>query len=172
MMPCVSRFTLQCSWKVVHLVFLLSALLAVNSFAAQQAWVAKYSSSAISTNQAVAIGLDPWGNVLVAGSATGAGTGFDYVTLKYEPITGTQVWSRTYASPGNFDDRVRAMKVDSAGNVLLTGTSATIMYDPDGIALWTAPYGGRALAVDEQHVYVTGFSNSAFASVKLLKMNG
>jgi len=98
-------------------------------------------------------------------------------------------WVARYNGPGNFDDFVHAIAVDSQGNVSVTGDIcvrvefddtgipscvdsdyATIKYDPDGNELWIARYNGpgngfdeaTALALDPAgNVYVTGASLGA-----------
>jgi PKD repeat protein len=88
----------------------------------------------------------------------------------------TQQWVARYNGPGNDDDGVMGIAVDSSGNVYVTGYSvgdgtnydyATIKYDPNGNPLWTARYDGpghgddeaMALAVDSVgNAYVTGYS--------------
>jgi Beta-propeller repeat len=134
----------------------------------QEAWVARYDDGRPgSTNRAVAIAVDNSGNVLVAGSSTTTTGDFDYVTIKYAPH-GTQLWARRYASGAGSNDQVRALAVDSGGNVLVTGTSDTVKYDAEGTLLWAAPYGGRAMAVDPAgNAYVTGFRTNEYATVKL-----
>jgi hypothetical protein len=143
----------------------------LHTFGVQQAWVAKYNLGSQSTNQAVAIALDSNGDIIVAGHGISGATGYDYIILKYSPV-GTQVWARTYTSAGSFNDQIRGMKVDNFGNIFITGTSETLMYSSSGTLLWNQPYAGRGLAVDNEHVYVTGFSNTIFATAKLSTLNG
>jgi len=137
----------------------------------QEAWVARYNGGALSrTNKAVAIAVDQNGDVIVAGSSSRIGSGFDYVTIKYSP-TGTALWTNRYASPGNANDELRGMAVDGSGNIFVTGASVTVKYSADGVPLWTAPYAGRALALDTNgNAHVTGFSENDFATVKLNAM--
>jgi hypothetical protein len=152
--------------------FVLTMSLAVIASAAgasvQTAWTQRYSAGRTKgTNEAVAMALDHQGNVVVAGSSRGTAGDFDYVVLKYAP-SGSNVWVRRFTSAGNSDDRVRALQVDTGGNVYVTGTSVTIKYDPEGAPLWTAPFGGRSLACDtNENVYVTGCLDEDFATVKL-----
>jgi uncharacterized delta-60 repeat protein len=81
-----------------------------------------------------------------------------------------------YDGPAHADDEASAMKIDSDGNVYVTGTSAgigtgmdylTIKYSPEGDRLWVRRYDGPAHGADSTHalaldsdgnVYVTGES--------------
>jgi hypothetical protein len=101
-----------------------------------------------------------------------------------------ELWVARYNGPGNGDDVVHGMAVDSkTGNVYVTGSSpgvgtgadyATVAYDSSGNQLWVARYNGPAngddvakgVAVDSKtgNVYVTGTSSgvgggSDFATV-------
>jgi hypothetical protein len=130
------------------LILVLLALSAVNTMGIQQAWVTSYSNGAGSTNRAVALALDPSGNILVAGTSTASNTGFDYVLIKYSPA-GVELWNRRFASPGSSFDEPRGLAVDELGSAFITGTSETRAYAADGTLLWSRPYAGRALAVDQ-----------------------
>jgi uncharacterized delta-60 repeat protein len=121
--------------------------------------------------------VDALGNVYITGYSYGDGTGYDYATIKYNS-DGIQQWVARYNGPGNDDDLVFAMTVDSAGNVYVTGESyddqgrldyKTIKYDVNGRRLWVATYNGtgnyndsaKAIALDAfGNVYVTGCSYS------------
>jgi outer membrane protein assembly factor BamB len=104
-------------------------------------WAQTYTDG-VGLDMPNAIAVDATGNVYVTGESQGAT--FDYVTLKYAP-DGTQLWERRYDGPGHGYDSARALTIDSAGNVIVTGTSkgtsgvldiATIKYDPEGNTLW------------------------------------
>lgn len=141
-------------------------------------WVRRYNGPGNGADRAVAIALDPEGNVYVTGSSVGDGTGADYATIKYSP-GGDELWVRRYNNPEfNGPDRASAIAVDEAGNAYVTGGSAghihqhtdylTVKYSPEGEELWVARFHGpradrgdfaNAVALDpEGNVYVTGRS--------------
>ena len=149
-------------------------------------WVARYDGQASAYDLASAIALDSVGNVFVTGFSSGAGTNFDYATIKYDS-NGNQVWVARYDGPGHMGDYATAIALDSSGNVHVTGRSvdgtgnwsdyATIRYSPDGVHTRESRYDGpgsegdfgfrglddfaSALAVDQNgNVYVTGGSIS------------
>ncbi len=156
-------------------------------------WVAHYDNTQASGSDiAKAIAVDRWGNVYVTGHSVGAGTSTDYATVKYDRNGITQ-WVARYNGGGNSGDGANAIAVDDAGNVFVTGFSATsstlfydyvtIKYNSDGVQQWIAYFDGsgnqedsaNAIAIDGNgNVYVTGRSVGApnimtyddFATVK------
>jgi hypothetical protein len=143
-------------------------------------WVRRYDGPA-KGNLGRAIGLDRGGNVFVAGASSGTSSGYDFLTMKYD-TAGNQKWVRRYNGPGNADDAVTAMAVDSSGNVYVTGDSigassnrdfATIKYDTNGRRQWVKRYNGpsdlddypTAITVDTSaNACVTGCSNGSASS--------
>ncbi len=141
-----------------------------------------------------ALAVDSSGNVFVTGSSVvfasieyDPESGYDYVynadyvTIKYSGA-GVALWTNRYNWAGHYDDKARAIALDSGGNVLVTGSSAdgccawdyaTIKYSNDGVPLWTNRYGAvnlsdeaAAVAVDNNGtVFVTGSSRGNGASV-------
>lgn len=135
-------------------------------------WSASYDSGSGNDDSAVAMVVDPPGNVYVTGLSKGIGTGDDYVTIKYDR-DGNQLWVARYNGSSNNDDNAVDISVDLYGNSYVTGHSydtgkgydfATIKYDNDGNQLWVARYGAgsrneyaTAVRVDAAgYVYVTG----------------
>jgi hypothetical protein len=141
-------------------------------------WAARYIGPGNGPDYAGAVGLDPAGNVYVTGGSTGAGTSYDYATIKYDP-NGNQLWVARYDGPASGDDAAAGLAVSSLGNVYVTGQSlgsttsndyATIKYDPNGNQLWVARYDGPASGDDfataialssDEHVHVTGASSGS-----------
>jgi uncharacterized delta-60 repeat protein len=138
-----------------------------------QAWAVKYNGAGNGYDYAYAMTIDRSGNTYVTGEAyTGANN--DCTTIKYNS-NGDTVWVKLYNGPGNSRDIGRAIAVDTAGNVYVTGESigttgydiATIKYDAAGVQLWASRYdgpahgvdGGTSIAVDAfGNVYVSGYS--------------
>jgi len=141
----------------------------------EQQWVARYDGPGHNLDTAMAIAVDPSGNVYVTGRSTGSGTDYDYATIKYNP-SGQEAWVGRYNGPGNGYDEGRAIAVDRSGNVYVTGISfgsgtdldyATIKYNPSGTEQWVVRYNGPgdgqdlayAIAIDgSANIYVTGWS--------------
>ncbi|MBK7253183.1 MAG: SBBP repeat-containing protein [Ignavibacteria bacterium] len=128
------------------------------------------------------------GYVYVTGASIGAGTDYDYATIKYD-ASGVELWVARYHGPGGGQDFGRSVKVDVSGNVYVTGGSpgtssfidyTTIKYNSFGVQLWVSRYNGPQNGYDESYslvlddsgnVYVTGESyggttNEDYATVK------
>lgn len=147
-----------------------------NSNGVQQ-WIAIYNGPGTnSIDDGVAICVDRFGNVYVAGNSEA--TGFltdDYATIKYNS-NGVQQWVSRYNGTGNGMDDPTDIIVDNSGNIFVTGRSRgssgnddylTIKYNSNGDSLWTRRYNGPgngldgalALALDSfGNVIVTGTS--------------
>jgi uncharacterized delta-60 repeat protein len=143
-----------------------------------QLWAARYEGPANGTDLAEDIAVDSSGNVYVTGYSSGVSTGYDYTTIKYAP-DGNELWIARFNGPENGSDKAKALAIDAADNLYVTGYSAsaqtdydwvTIKYSPDGNELWMARYNSPqngsdeawAIAIDSNNgVYVTGSSAGA-----------
>ena len=151
------------------------------------AWVNIYHGPAFDDIPS-AIALDPSGNVIVTGKSDEPGSpDFAYRTIKYSS-SGSELWVATYNGPGYtdpitnityYDDEAKALVVDGAGNIYVTGKSlgpthfdyATVEYSPSGAQLWVMRYNGlwpfaddeaNAIALDPTGgVVVTGYSSNS-----------
>ncbi|HEX8426848.1 SBBP repeat-containing protein [Hymenobacter sp.] len=153
----------------------------------QQQWQARYNGPADNEDLPTNVVVDAAGNVYVSGTSYSASES-DYATVKYSP-TGQQLWVARYNGPASGYDLAAKVRVDLAGNVLVTGSSdngasssydyATIKYDANGQQQWATRYNGPAnsfdlaadLVVDDSgNVYVTGTtytdSQSDYATLK------
>lgn len=150
-------------------------------------WVRRYNGPGDDWDEPSAIAIDSSGNICVTGFATGRGTSYDYVTIKYYP-NGDTAWVRIYSGAGNLSDWVADLAIDDMNNVYVTGSSrdsgtgfdyVTIKYNQDGKEIWTRKFNGAsndddyasAIAVDEPgDVYVTGYSrNSGYFDYATIK---
>jgi hypothetical protein len=138
-------------------------------------WTNRYNGPANFGDTARAVAVDPAGNVYVTGESFPTNTYSDYATLKYSSA-GMPLWTNRYDGPTSGNEYAKAVAVDAAGNVVVTGESSgssgwedylTIKYSSAGVPLWTNRYNGpengldqaRAVALDASgNVYVTGQS--------------
>jgi hypothetical protein len=159
-------------------------------------WVRFYNNDfANAEDQATAIAVDDAGGVYVTGYSYhhGIHSGYDYTTIKYDAADGTELWVRRYDGPFHWNDFARAIAVDDAGCVYVTGDGGlsfvsdylTVKYNSSGDLQWAVTYNGpadsnlvAAMAVDNAGgVYVTGSSNGGghdpdYATVKYCAADG
>jgi hypothetical protein len=122
-------------------------------------WEARYDGPAGGDDYPVDLEIDVLGNVYVAGTSPGDGTGDDYATVMYDS-GGTELWVARYDHPGGQTDQAFGMALDGESNVYVTGASydawfgndyATIKYSNDVVASVEAPPSDERNAVLTLH---------------------
>ncbi|MCK4825359.1 SBBP repeat-containing protein, partial [bacterium] len=90
-----------------------------------QLWVARFDGSGNYNDKGHKVIADNSGYVYVTGyiNPNSSGTLYDYVTIKYDAVTGDTMWARTYNGPVDSFDIARDIEVDASGNVYVTGSS-------------------------------------------------
>ncbi|WP_345158346.1 SBBP repeat-containing protein [Pontibacter saemangeumensis] len=157
----------------------------------QQAWVSRYEGEGSNFDWARAIATDNSGNVYVTGLSFGESTTADFATIRYEAATGQQIWvQRDNGSIDGYDD-VKAIAVDNAGGVYVTGNTSGIDGATDVVTVryaaatgqldWFSRYDGpetseegvASITVDNNGgVYVTGTSigiGGAYADIATIR---
>jgi hypothetical protein len=137
-------------------------------------WAVRFDGTGNREDIPNAIDVDASGNVYVTGGSQSNIGDRDFVTIKYSPA-GAVLWTRRWTGFGG-EDIARALKIDSAGNVYVAGSSTgnstgldfiLIKYDANGTFLWWRGYNGPAngddvpsgIAFDStDKVYITGTS--------------
>lgn len=155
-------------------------------------WNKRYNGSANGRDWAKKIAIDNMNNIYVLGCVTEINSGEDYTVIKYDK-EGNELWVSNYNGPANRKDYPYDMKLDSVGNVYITGMSAgnnsgwdiaTIKFNNYGVQQWLQRYNGTynesdigyALALDKKgNVYITGSSaigdkNTSIITIKYNKL--
>ena len=158
-------------------------------------WAVTWDGPAHSKDIPYKLAVNDKGSVYVTGESLqkAPGENFDFVTIKYDS-DGKELWVSQYKGRGY--DSPTDLKLDSEGNVVITGRSrslyrnldweyVTVKYDSNGRQLWvnryhtpgiagSGSYGSAAYALDidnEGNIYVTGESwndyyNSDYTTIK------
>jgi cysteine-rich repeat protein len=115
-------------------------------------WTRTFNGASNADDAGYGIATDAMGNAVVTGMETVNGQSNNVWLRKYD-TNGNTVWTQTYASPSNLNDRGYGVRTDAAGNVVVCGfqaianTTADIWvrkYSPAGNTLWTQTYNGNA----------------------------
>ncbi len=170
--------------KIIYLFFMAFAF-NVKAQTTIQSWVRTFHGPG-ADDIAKAICVDTNGDVFVTGASLSANgyPDYNFATIKYSNV-GLALWTNFYDGAGNSYDQPVAIKLDSKGNVFITGASygtpingpdfATLAYASGGTPLWTNRFNGpefstdqaMGLAVDNNDdVCVVGYSDSAYAVIK------
>jgi uncharacterized delta-60 repeat protein len=129
-----------------------------NSLGVQQ-WVNLYNGGG--NDEGIAMEIDATENVYISGTSDNAtATNSDIVTIKINSA-GVQQWLKRFDGIGFGNDLADAIKLDTAGNVIVSGTSdadnsattinnniCLIKYDSAGNQLWANYYNGNSSGDD------------------------
>lgn len=134
------------------------------------AWIRHYASELIpSEDAAYSVAVDPNNaTVVAAGIVQDPLGGNDFFLIKYSK-NGDTLWTRRYNGDTNSNDEVKRVRIDLAGNIIVSGSSrvgatydyTTVKYDAFGKKLWVSRYSGHVtdMEVDiEGNIYVSGSS--------------
>ena len=147
-----------------------------------EVWTSTYSSPGNNDDEGNGIAVDGSGNVYVVGyiDRSDLSQALNVWIRKYNS-DGYEIWTLTYNSAGNKEDKGSDIAVDDSGNVYVTGyidrsdlvqgdNILIKVYDKNGNEIWSSTYNSPAnqddrgydIAVDADcNFYVTGFVNRA-----------
>jgi uncharacterized protein (TIGR02145 family) len=143
-------------------------------------WIKYYFENSVG----ILVEADNEGNVYAVGKI-GITDTYDYLIQKFN-ANGDSLWTRYY-DYGNADEPI-ALKIDHAGNIVVTGSSygtggfygtrwdyATVKYSPSGELLWSERFHSgsnfedlpKGMAIDaEDNIYITGQTHLIYGTVK------
>lgn len=138
-----------------------------------QQWAKRFNGSGGDIDAGFAIYADPvTGDSYITGyTYQSASADFDFVTIRYN-TTGVQQWATQYNGPANNYDEARAIAVDPAGNVYVTGYTqtavltnydyATVKYNSAGVQQWAKTYNGTGNDYDRANAIVLDAANNVY----------
>lgn len=114
--------------------------------------------------------LDNSNNILVCGSIKREVGFFDIELIKYSP-DGDEIWSNTFNGEGNGDDNPVTLKNDDSDNIIVAGTTKSLLTDNDMIIIkydsssnliWKKTYNGTADLADVMSDMVLDTENNIY----------
>ncbi|MDZ4711896.1 MAG: SBBP repeat-containing protein [bacterium] len=133
----------------------------------------------------IAVGAS--GNVYVTGEYQS--TTLDYLTIKYNPVTGDTIWTRKFNGTANGSDAGKLLAIDAGENIYVSGITnygfygdiGTVKYNSSGVQQWVRVYAGPGGYLDEPkdmiidnsgNIYICGPSDfSIFGKTLNIKYN-
>ena len=86
-------------------------------------WDDSYNGQSNNYDEATDITIDLSGNVYASGSTFNSASNYDFLTVRYDGVTGTRVWSTIFNGNANNTDQSKRISVDAIGNVYVSGDS-------------------------------------------------
>ncbi len=149
--------------------------------AGQLLWESGYTGPGF--GRASAMGRDAAGDIYVTGRSEEAVEFFapsDYATVKFNAADGAQLWVRRYGSLGA-NDEAKALVVDGAGNIYITGESlgdstgsdfATIKYDSQGAEQWVRRHDESGNASESVTAFVVDVAGNVYVTGSTIHSGG
>jgi len=89
----------------------------------RELWRQVINGTANDDDRALAVSVDTFGDVVAAGYITNTGSGNDFTVVKFDGITGRELWRHVINGTVNGHDFAYAVTVDTAGDVLAAGVT-------------------------------------------------
>lgn len=127
------------------------ATIKYNAATGDSLWMTRYKGAGNDIARAIVIRSST--EVYVTGSSEGTGTGYDYLTFRYNQSNGGLVWVARYDDPSNGDDHATSISTQSSrvfvsGRALGIGSFndiVTVRYNQsNGAENWVSTYNGPA----------------------------
>ena len=98
-------------------------------------WHQVINGTANGVDRALSVAVDSMGNVLATGATTNTGTGADFTVIKFDGMSGTELWRKTINGMANDFDTTFAVTVDAAGDVVAAGMIKNVWTGDDFIVV-------------------------------------
>ncbi len=144
-----------------------------NSSGTEQ-WTRIYNGTGNFDDIAVSIISDSNQNIYVGGYSYGAGSGYDFVLLKYNS-SGDSLWVKRWNGSSNSDDYLQSISLTSGGDIIAAGASFDVKtsndfiilkYNPAGSLQWTQKYDGTQSGDDQVSCLKTDTQNNIYVCGK------
>lgn len=134
-------------------------------------WTRQYAGAGNGPDEVFDAAIDGDGNIVLTGYQKGSGTGFDFITLKYNPA-GTLLWTAIYNYSTNETDQSNVITIDAANNIYIAGQSdkdnspvndddiVVIKYNSSGVEQWAKRTDGIANSTDRPAAIAVGTDNN------------
>ena len=131
-----------------------------------QMWRSRFNGPANSDDYPASIILDKEGFLYLVGTSVGRGTGKDIITIKLNPVTGSDIWNFRSNYLANNDDIGTSITTDNINSIYVGGNSQDMMgkqgillvkYTTAGTTdqLWSARIGGPGISFDRPNQILT-----------------
>ena len=94
-------------------------------------WRQEINGTANGHDFALAVTVDAAGDVVAAGFTQNTGTGNDFTVVKFDGVSGVELWRQEINGTANGDDQALAVAVDASGNVVAAGSTQNHRFTTD-----------------------------------------